>query len=108
MSKVKAPQVKANAKPVPTVNGAATKTMKPGAGSHRGVAQDPRAKPGLIAQTIPKHTPYGNEKAKDVGKGGPGTGRTNHGPSGKQAQHGESNPGQPREASGRPLKGFGL
>jgi hypothetical protein len=35
----------------------------------------------------------GNEVAKNVGKGGCGTGRTNYGQSGSQQQYGSANPG---------------
>ena len=39
---------------------------------------------------------FGNELATNVGKGGPGTGRTLYGQSGQQGTHGATNPGSPR------------
>jgi hypothetical protein len=40
-------------------------------------------------------TPMGNELAKNVGRGGVGTGRTNYGQAGTQSQYGKPNPGIP-------------
>jgi hypothetical protein len=40
--------------------------------------------------------PFGNRVALNVGKGGPGTGRTLYGQSGSQGTHGSTNPGNPR------------
>jgi hypothetical protein len=40
--------------------------------------------------------PFGNELALNVGKGGPGAGRTLYGQSGQQGMHGSANPGDPR------------
>jgi hypothetical protein len=39
---------------------------------------------------------FGNEVALNVGKGGPGTGRTLYGQAGSQGTHGSTNPGNPR------------
>ena len=39
---------------------------------------------------------FGNELATNVGKGGPGAGRTLYGQSGQQGTHGSVNPGNPR------------
>jgi hypothetical protein len=39
---------------------------------------------------------FGNELATNVGKGGPGAGRTLYGQSGLQGTHGATNPGSPR------------
>jgi hypothetical protein len=41
-------------------------------------------------------TKFGNELATNVGKGGPGAGRTLYGQSGLQETHGATNPGNPR------------
>jgi hypothetical protein len=41
-------------------------------------------------------SPFGNEKALDVGKGGCGTGRTLYGQAGSQGTHEATNPGNPR------------
>ena len=43
----------------------------------------------------PGGVPLGNEVAKNVGKGGCGTGRVLYGQSGTQAMHGPANPGRP-------------
>jgi hypothetical protein len=40
-------------------------------------------------------TPFGNEVALNVGKGGCGTGRTLYGQSGSQGMHSKPNPGMP-------------
>jgi hypothetical protein len=40
--------------------------------------------------------PFGNEVAGNVGRGGPGAGRTLYGQSGQQGMHGAANPGNPR------------
>jgi hypothetical protein len=40
-------------------------------------------------------TPFGNEVALNVGKGGCGTGRTLYGQSGSQGQHGSPSAGNP-------------
>src|SRR5215472_12434656 len=45
--------------------------------------------------------PFGNSVALNVGKGGPGTGRTLYGQSGSQGVHGATNPGQPRPTPSR-------
>jgi hypothetical protein len=45
--------------------------------------------------------PFGNEVALNVGKGGPGTGRTLYGQSGSQGTHGATNPGNPRSTPDR-------
>ena len=64
--------------------------------AQRGIAVDPKA----VAERS-KPTPtgggqiLGNEKALDVGGGGPGTGRTVM-KSGAQGTHGPTNPGSPR------------
>jgi hypothetical protein len=39
---------------------------------------------------------FGNELATNVGRGGPGAGRTLYGQSGLQGTHGATNPGSPR------------
>jgi hypothetical protein len=50
----------------------------------------------------------GNKVALNVGKGGPGAGRTLYGKSGVQGQHGSVNPGQSRlGAGGDILREFG-
>jgi len=40
--------------------------------------------------------PFGNELVNNIGKGGPGAGRTLYGQSGLQGQHGSVNPGGPK------------
>jgi len=51
--------------------------------------------------------PLGNQVALNVGKGGPGAGRTLYGKSGSQGQHGSVNPGLPRPSStGEIFPGF--
>jgi hypothetical protein len=46
-------------------------------------------------------TRFGNEVALNVGKGGPGTGRTLYGQSGSQGCHGQPAAGNPRPVSSR-------
>jgi len=41
-------------------------------------------------------TPFGNEVALNVGRGGPGAGRTLYGQAGSQGMHGSTNPGSQR------------
>ena len=41
-------------------------------------------------------TKFGNEVALNIGRGGPGSGRTLYGQSGSQGMHGATNPGNPR------------
>jgi hypothetical protein len=48
----------------------------------------------------PYSTNFGNEKALNVGKGGPGTGRTIHA-SGSQGRHGEAAQGERRPMSSK-------
>ena len=45
----------------------------------------------------PGGIPLGNEVAKNVGKGGCGTGRVLYGQSGTQRMHGSANPGSPTQ-----------
>ena len=45
--------------------------------------------------------PFGNQVALNVGKGGPGTGRTLYGQSGSQGCHGQPASGNPRPVSDR-------
>jgi len=45
--------------------------------------------------------PFGNEIAGNVGRGGPGAGRTLYGQAGSQGTHGSTNPGSPRPNSRR-------
>jgi hypothetical protein len=70
-------------------------------GSHvtRGEESDYRGDP-LHAGRSFQPTMFGNQKALDVGKGGPGTGRDVHA-SGSQGVHGGTNPGNPRPVSDR-------
>jgi hypothetical protein len=46
------------------------------------------AKGGFVKRKAPDFAPMGNTLTNNVGKGGPGTGRTLHGQSGSQGCHG--------------------
>src|SRR5262245_30983102 len=80
-------------KPVRT--GAPASGINPGYAGQRGMALGNRAMEGRSANraaepmntTAPYSAPLGNEVAGNVGRGGPGAGRTVHA-SGSQAQHG--------------------
>ena len=53
-------------------------------------------------------TKFGNEVALNVGKGGPGTGRTLYGQAGSQGTHGATNLGNPRPVpQGHIIESFG-
>ena len=67
-------------------------TNRPGSSGYRG--EELHGPASRNAQ----FTPFGNEIALNVGKGGPGTGRNLHGQSGSQGCHGQPAPG----ASGLP------
>jgi hypothetical protein len=93
-----------------------TKVISPSAvmqiGSKQGNHADGgtvRRPPDPLVQGTRPQVAMGNAKALDVGRGGPGTGRTIH-KSGSQSQHGPANPGVgelPRTPSGGP-GGFGF
>jgi hypothetical protein len=55
----------------------------------------------------PISVPLGNEVARNVGKGGCGTGRTLYGQSGSQGTHGSVNPGNPPAKNTDILRQFG-
>jgi hypothetical protein len=55
----------------------------------------------------PGGIPLGNEVARNVGKGGCGTGRVLYGQSGSQGQHGPSAPGNPPAKNTDILRQFG-
>jgi len=58
-------------------------TNRPGSSGYKGEKfHTPERNP-------PMSVPFGNEVALNVGKGGPGTGRTLHGQSGSQGCHGQ-------------------
>jgi len=65
-------------------------TNRPGSSGYRG--EELHGPASRNAQ----FTLFGNEVALNVGRGGPGTGRTLHGQSGSQGCHGSVNPGSPR------------
>jgi len=64
-------------------------TNRPGSSGYRG--EKPHS-PERNFQPVP----FGNQIATNVGKGGPGTGRTLHGQSGSQGCHGQPAPGGPK------------
>jgi len=85
---------------------ASTNVMSPAGVSALGIAKARTVEPiktGTAAQV-----PLGNQVATNVGRGGPGTGRTLYGQSGLQGQHGPANPGNPRPVpQSHPLSEFG-
>jgi hypothetical protein len=93
-----------------------TKVISPAASANIGISKGNHAESGtvrrppepLVQGTRPQ-VAMGNAKALDVGKGGPGSGRTVY-RSGSQSQHGAANPGSgdlPRTPGGGP-GGFGF
>jgi hypothetical protein len=65
---------------------------------HRIISNVERVEGGVIAGV--GSVPLGNELAKNVGKGGPGAGRTLYGQCGTQGTHGPVNPGATRPGAG--------
>jgi hypothetical protein len=49
------------------------------------------------------YVPMGNEVAKNVGRGGVGTGRILYGQAGSQGQYGNANPGNPDPGAKKPI-----
>src|SRR5215475_717251 len=74
---------------------ASTNVINPKRTSQIGTAVDPRAVERVRAGTA-SQVPLGNQLATNVGKGGPGTGRTLYGEAGTQGMHGSSVAGNPR------------
>lgn len=94
-------------RPVGTVDGRRPRAIDPGPVSRIGAHQvmtRAEAKPKPFSSGVP----LGNEKAKDVGGGGPGTGRTLYGQGGTQSGpsgHGPANPGPARPKAHDPWRG---
>jgi hypothetical protein len=57
-------------------------------------------------EKTPISVPLGNELAKNVGKGGVGTGRTLYGQCGSQGTYGSPNPGATRPGAEKPILNF--
>jgi len=70
-------------------------TNRPGSSGYRGEKLH-----GPAARNF-QPTKFGNELATNVGRGGPGAGRTLYGQAGTQGVHGSTNPGSPRPNSQR-------
>jgi hypothetical protein len=74
---------------------ALARLVRPLGGQHQGegrVTSKSYATPMMDGSGF-KKVPLGNELTTNVGKGGPGAGRTLYGKSGMQGQHGPSAPG---------------
>jgi hypothetical protein len=107
----------AKSKLVTTAHGSAmTRKVSPDAVSNIGLSKGNHVTGGGGRETnrpaVPLYAPaqapccLGNEVAKNVGRGGPGVGRTIY-QSGSQMQHGPANPGGPMPAPRDILSQFG-
>ena len=106
MSKAKSgggPLMNKNVKVTPTGGSPNTRKVSVSGAAHIGRSVGNHAEGGKtlqrndppLYQPAKAATGMGNEIAKNVGRGGVGTGRINHGPSGSQGTHGNVNPGIP-------------
>ena len=84
---------------------ASTNVINPKRTSQIGTAVDSRAVERVKAGTA-SQVPLGNQLAANVGKGGPGAGRTLYGQCGTQGMHGAPAPGNPRPSRGDLFPGW--
>jgi hypothetical protein len=73
-----------------------TEKIDPGAVNQMGTKVGEAGAVKMLVTGNMAQVPLGPDVAKNVGKGGPGAGRTLYGQSGSQNQHGPANPGAPR------------